>query len=185
MLLTKPHELFHDAHSYKNTIQIIASFSLVIVLVKSLFRTSSYHNFFAQNYLNQILNFLSIPFVLALLSVFLHILLIFVISKLAGRFSKTTSFETLLLALMAISPLAAISHVLFPVLRLMPSSDFWFVFSALKSIIYCVVLILTFVAIKVVAVTSINGALIVTIISTLPFILIGWFGVISPYFIYL
>lgn len=157
--------------------------SFLVVLVKSFFKERGviYFNFFESRFLNNMFSYLAIPQVAAIVVYVLFFLFVFVLFLVVRIFSKDASFGPLLFSLMSISIIGIIAHIVtIPMVFIAKKA-----IVATSYIIYFLVVALNILSIKNSQRLPFVKAVLCFFIASLPFLLFGWFAVVSPYLIYL
>lgn len=182
MIVVSPSELFRNSKEKRREIILLFVASFVVVLLKSFFKGRyAATNFFENHILNLIFSFLAIPQVTVFVTYLSFFVFAFVLFLVIRLFSRDASFKPLLFSLMSISGIGIIAHIITVPL----------IFFAKPFIIplcyafYIWVIILTLWSIKSSQNLTLVKAIPSFLIVALPFLLLGWLPVISPYLVFL
>lgn len=181
-IIVSPGDLFRNSIDKRKEIVSLFVVSFVVVLLKSFFKgRHAATNFFESQTLNEIFSFLAIPQVAAIVTYLLFFLFTFVLFFIIKFFSKETSLKPLLLALMSISGIGIIAHIITIPL-------FFFAKPLIMPISYAFylwVVILTLWSIKNSQSLALVKVVPIFLVVAFPFFLFGWLLVISPYLVFL
>ena len=176
-IVFSPGELFKTSKEKKRDIILLFVFSFFIVFLKSFFKERHWINFYANQPLNELFSFFAIPQISVIATYFSFFIFVFVLFCFAKLFSKEGSFKQLLFALMSISGIGILSHLIVTPLNILSKS----LALPICFIFYMWVVILTILAIKNTQSVAFVKAIPIFLLGALPFILFGWILVVSPY----
>lgn len=180
-IIINPSKIFKKISDYDLIIYLFFCLSCIITLCKSFYIERNLFNFFDNEILNCILSFFNIPQVgwfIALLSFFLFIYLIGVLSNL---FLKRYNKKELILCLLSISSIGIMMHVIFIVLHYFISNQTLILF---RKVSFVWIIFLSIIAIKNSQKTSYMKSFFIFIISGLLPIIITGFAGFAPYLLH-